>query len=290
MKKIALILSVIMIFTLTLVSCGNTPADSEDDTGNDDSSTRSVTGLDGSTITVPSDITKAVSLSPSATLIIMGLGLDSKLVGIDSVSASLANAPSASTVDVSGVAALSPDVVFAPDDIDVSAIEEAGIAVVKIPYAESVATINDTIRVTGKIFAASTSADSMITSLTNSLNVAQSITTSKYDLFLDLGDFSTTGTGTYLNEIISASGGANIFSSKEGLFTATDEEIIAANPEFIFTLGSAEALKSREGWENITAVLNDHVFELPNAEDLYPSQKITSAVQFIYELILEAKS
>lgn len=289
MKKIALILSAIMIFTLTLVSCGNTPADSPDDTGND-SATRSVTGLDGSTITVPSDITKAVSLSPSATLIIMGLGLDSKLVGIDSVSASLSNAPSASTVDVSGVAALSPDVVFAPDDIDVSAIEEAGIAVVKIPYAESVATINDTIRVTGKIFAASTSADSMITSITNSLNVTQSITTNKYDFFLDLGDFSTTGTGTYLNEIISASGGANIFSSKEGLFTATDEEIIAANPEFIFTLGSAEDLKKREGWENITAVLNDCVFELPNAEDLYPSQKITSAVQFIYELILDAKS
>lgn len=290
MKKIALILSVIMIFTLTLVSCGNTPADSSDDSGNDDSATRSVTGLDGSTITVPSSITKAVSLSPSATLIIIGLGLDSKLVGIDSVSASLSNAPSASTVDVSGVAALSPDVVFAPDDIDVSAIEEAGIAVVKIPYAESVATISDTIRVTGKVFAASTSADSMITSLTNSLNVAQSITTNKYDLFLDLGDLSTTGTGTYLNEIISASGGANVFLSKEGLFTATDEEIIAANPEFIFTSGSAEALKSRDGWENIAAVLNDHVYELPNAEDLYPSQNITSVVQFIYELILEAKS
>lgn len=293
MKKIALILSVFMILTLAFTACSDKDSGgisgNSGNSGSDSPSTRTVTGLDGSTLTVPSDITKAVSLSPTATIIITGLGLDSKLVGIDSESASLSNAPSVSKVDVSGVAALSPDVVFAPSDLDVSSIEAAGITVVKIPHPETISAISNTIRVTGKVFNTSDTAETMITSLTNAINLAQQMMTTKYDLFLDLGDLKTTGSGTYLNEMIGASGGANIFSGKEGLITATDEEIIAANPEFIFTTGSADALKNRAGWENIDAVVNNNVYELPSSEIVYASQNITATVQFIYEKILDVK-
>jgi iron complex transport system substrate-binding protein len=295
MKKIAFILSVCMILTLalTLAACGEDNgggiSGNSENSGSDLPSERTVTGLDGSTIKVPAEINKAVSLSPTATVILSGLGLDAKLVGIDSVSASLSKAPSVQTTDAAGAAALTPDVVFAPADTDVSAIEAAGIPVVKIPLPETVAGINDTIRVAGKVMNVSDAAETMITSVSNAINVAQQMMTVKYSFFLDLGDLKTTGAGTYLNEMISASGGANIFSDKEGLITVTDEEVVAANPEFIFTAGSADALKSRAGWENIDAVVNGNVYELPSSEIVYASQDIIATIQFIYETILDVK-
>lgn len=294
MKKIALLLSVLMILTLAFASCGGNEGGgiSGNNGGSSDdasSNTRTVTGLDGNTIEVPSNITKAVSLSPSVTIVLTGLGLDSKLVGIDSTSASLSNAPSVSKVDVSGVAALSPEVVFAPADLDVSSIESAGIPVVKIPYPESMAGIKDMIRITGKIFGSADSAETMINSLTTALNVAQGLTLTKYDLFLDLGDLQTTGSGTYLNEMIGASGGANVFGDREGLVTVTDEEVIAANPQFIFTTGSVDSIKNRAGWENIDAVVNGNVYQLPSSEFVYPSQNVTATVQAIYEIVLDVK-
>lgn len=293
MKKIALLLSILMILTVAFASCGGNESGGISGGGNDtsdsSSGTRTVTGLDGSTIELPSNITKAVSLSPSVTLVISELGADSKLVGVDSDSASLSTPPSASKVDVAGVAALSPEVVFAPADLDVSSIESAGIPVVKIPYAASIAEIKDMIRLTGKIFDSTDKAETMITSVTNALNVVQSIATTKYSLFLDLGDLNTTGSGTYLNEMISAAGGANIFADKEGLITTTDDEVIAANPAFIFTTGSVDAIKNRAGWENIDAVVNGQVYQLPSSEVVYPSQNITTSVQFIYETIMEVK-
>lgn len=296
MKKIALILSVLMVLTFTFASCGEESGGISGNSGgtsdpSDASGTRTLTALDGSTLTIPTEITKVVSLSPSATIIITGLEQSAKLVGIDSTSASLSTAPSVSSVDVSGVAALSPEIVFADADIDVSAIEAAGIPVVKIPAAESIASIKDVIRIVGRVFNISDASDSMITSLTNAINVSQLATanTKKYSVYLDLGDLNTTGGGTYLNEMITAAGGTNVFADQSGMITVTDEDIIAADPAFIFTTGSADDLTSREGWDAISAVADGYVFELSDAEVVYPSQNISATVQFIFQTISDAK-
>jgi ABC-type Fe3+-hydroxamate transport system, periplasmic component len=280
MKKISLILCMLMILTLALASCGGNESGGISGKGSDasdaaDDGTRIITSLDGSSITLPAEVTKAVSLAPASTIIISALGMDAKLV--DS--------------DVSGIAALAPDVVFAPADTDVSAVESAGIPVIKIPATESVAGIKDIIRIAGKVFNAGDQAEAIITTLTNSINVIQLATASsnKYNVFLDMGDLQTTGGGTYLNEAIMSSGGSNVFSAKEGFVTVTDDEVIAANPAFIFTTSSASELSSRPGWDAIEAVANGFVYELPSSEILLPTQNITSAIQFIYETIFDAK-
>ena len=285
-----------MIFTLAFASCGNNESGgisggSSDGSDTSGDGTRSVTSLDGKVISLPAEVTKAVSLVPGATIIMSGLAIDSKLVGIDSESASLSSAPSAATVDISGIAALAPDVVFANADTDVSAIEAVGIPVIKIPAPESIAAVKDTIRIIGKVFNIADQTDSMVTTLTNSINVIQLSTasSSKYNIFLDMGDLQTTGAGTYISEVIMSAGGINVFSDKEGLVTVTDDEVIAANPSFIFTTSSADELSNRPGWDAIEAVENGFVYELPSSEILYPSQNISSVVQFINDTIFEAK-
>lgn len=98
-------------------------------------------------------------------------------------------------------------------------------------------------------------------------------------------DFKTSFPGNYYYNMIVSSGGQNIFSdAPEGQSdaTITPEEIVVRNPDFIFKnitpndalkgtgvyvapsseqrTQTVEAIKSRPGWDEITAVKNDDVY------------------------------
>lgn len=283
MKKIALILALIMAFASVLTACGEKESGgiSINKDAQTTSDTQIVSGLSGESYTLSNNITKVVSLSPAASIIIDSLGGSSKLTAVDKTSADYVTV--SSTVDASGAAGLSPEVIFV-DEADKAAVGTTDIPVFVIPQAQSVADINNLIRLCGKVIGVN--ADDAVSKVTNVMNVAQMNSSSystRYKAYIDLGG-ETVGTGTFITELLHASGLENVCTG-DGFCTMTDDEIIAANPEFIFTCGDVNDYLNNSAFADIAAVANNHVYSLDKKDIRYGSSNITNAVSIMNEAV-----
>ncbi len=283
MKKLALILALVMVLTCMLSACGEKESGgiSIGTATQTSSDTQIVTGLNGESYTLSNNITKVVSLSPAATLIIDNLGASSKLTAIDKTSAEYVTA--SSTVDASGAAALSPEVIFV-DEADKDSVGSTDIPVFVIPQATSVADINNLIRLCAKVVGVS--ADDAVSKVTNVMNVAQMNTSSystKYSAYVDLNG-ETVGSGTFITELLHASGLENVCTS-EGFCTMSDDEVIAANPEFIFTCGDVNDYLNNAAFAGVAAVANGHVYSINLKDIRFGSNNITNVVSTMNEAV-----
>lgn len=283
MKKIALVLALIMVFASVLTACGEKESGgiSINKDAQTTSDTQIVSGLSGESYTLSNNITKVVSLSPAASMIIDSLGGSSKLTAVDKASADYVSV--SSTVDVSGAAGLSPEVIFV-DEADKAAVGTTDIPVFVIPQAQSVADINNLIRLCGKVIGVN--ADDAVSKVTNVMNVAQMNSSSystRYKAYIDLGG-ETVGSGTFITELLHASGLENVCTG-DGFCTMTDDEIIAANPEFIFTCGDVNDYLNNSAFADVAAVANNHVYSLDKKDIRYGSSNITNAVSIMNEAV-----
>lgn len=283
MKKIALVLALIMVLASVLTACGEKESGgiSINKDAQTTSDTQIVSGLSGESYTLSNNITKVVSLSPAASMIIDSLGGSSKLTAVDKASADYVSV--SSTVDVSGAAGLSPEVIFV-DEADKAAVGTTDIPVFVIPQAQSVADINNLIRLCGKVIGVN--ADDAVSKVTNVMNVAQMNSSSystRYKAYIDLGG-ETVGSGTFITELLHASGLENVCTG-EGFCTMTDDEIIAANPEFIFTCGDVNDYLNNSAFADVAAVANNHVYSLDKKDIRYGSSNITNAVSIMNEAV-----
>ncbi len=283
MKKIALVLALIMVFASVLTACGEKESGgiSINKDAQTTSDTQIVSGLSGESYTLSNNITKVVSLSPAASMIIDSLGGSSKLTAVDKASADYVSV--SSTVDASGAAGLSPEVIFV-DEADKAAVGTTDIPVFVIPQAQSVADINNLIRLCGKVIGVN--ADDAVSKVTNVMNVAQMNSSSystRYKAYIDLGG-ETVGTGTFITELLHASGLENVCTG-DGFCTMTDDEIIAANPEFIFTCGDVNDYLNNSAFADVAAVANNHVYSLEKKDIRYGSSNITNAVSIMNEAV-----
>lgn len=283
MKKIALVLALIMVFASVLTACGEKESGgiSINKDAQTTSDTQIVSGLNGESYTLSNNITKVVSLSPAASMIIDSLGGSSKLTAVDKASADYVSV--SSTVDASGAAGLAPEVIFV-DEADKDAVGTTDIPVFVIPQAASVADINNLIRLCGKVIGVN--ADEAVSKVTNVMNVAQMNSSSystRYKAYIDLGG-ETVGSGTFITELLHASGLENICTG-DGFCTMTDDEIIAANPEFIFTCGDVNDYLNNSAFADVAAVANNHVYSLDKKDIRYGSNNITNAVSIMNEAV-----
>lgn len=286
MKKLALLLALVMTLLCVFTACGEEKSGGlsiSTDQTTADSSTQIVSGLlDNESYTISTNITKIVSLSPAASMIIDALGASSKLVGVDAISAGYITT-SASTTDVSGAADLAPEVIFV-DEADRDSLGTTDIPVFTIPTAESSDAVHKLIRLCGKITGVAT--DDLSKKLTNSMNAAQlgsSAYSTKFTAYVDLGD-NTVGSGTYITEMLYASGLENVCTAN-GYTTMTDDEIIAADPEFIFTVGDVNEYLENTAFAEVSAVKNGYVFSIDEKDLCYASNNIANAVTSMYSSV-----
>ena len=281
MKKLSLILALVMAVLCVFTACGKEESGGLSISADGSAATTQiVSGLSGETYTLPLSISKIVSLSPAATMILDELGASSKLVGVDSVSAEYA-ASSAKTIAASEAAGLAPEVIFV-DAADKDAIGATDIPVFVIPTAKSAADINNLIRLCGKV--SGISADSLVTKVTNSFSAAQlnsAAYTTKITAYIDLGNGETVGSGTFVTEVLYAAGFENICTI-EGFGTMSEEDVIAANPAFIFTVGSADDYLNNAAFAEVDAVKNGQVHTLAEKDIRYGSSSVTNAVSIMF--------
>lgn len=266
MKKLALVLALVLMMSAVFTACGEKESGglsiSADTTTTADSGTQILTGLNGESITVPSEITKIACVSPAAKIILEELGASDKLVD----------------------ASASPEIIFV-DEADAASYEGSGTPVVSIPTAASVADINTLIRLVAK--AAGTSADDLVSKITNVLNVAQvgsSAYTTRYRAYIDLGNGQTVGNGTYVTEILYATGLENVVAI-DGFGEMAEADVIAADPEFIFTTGSVDDYLNNAAFAEVSAVVNGFVYEIAEEDIIYGSSNVSNAVSQIYEKV-----
>ncbi len=106
----------------------------------------------------------------------------------------------------------------------------------------------------------------------------------------------TAGKGTFMDEIATILGLKNIFADVTGWAEVSEEQVLAANPDFIVTVTMyfgegptpEEEILSRAGWQDLTAVKNGDILNLPNNELSRPGPRLASGAQALFDFALAA--
>jgi iron complex transport system substrate-binding protein len=294
MKKVAIniiIISLILIITIKIVVIANasTLITIVDDTGR--------------IVTIKSS-ERIVSIGPSCTEILYALGLGNKVIGVDRYSdyppevISKQKISNWWTPDPEEVAALNPDLVLysVGSMATVEALEKAGLTVVALKPT----TINDifkNIKLIGFITGKSKEAESLVSSLSKRIDEIKSKTsniTIRPKVYMEIyyPPPWTFGPGSWVHQIIELAGGINIFSDAPVKYVkTTDEEVIARNPNVIISLLGAmhyatlEDIKSRLGWNKISAVIKGTVYLLDENLFVRPSPRIVEGLETLAKIL-----
>ncbi len=262
----------------------------------------------GNKITIPSEINKIISISPSNTEMIVDLGFGDKLVAVDKYSGGIEGIPEnipyfdIMNPDVEQLVALEPDIIYATgmslsDGSDpFKPIKDLGITVAYIPASDSIegiykdiVFIADSLQVSGK---GHELVDTMKTKIDEFKEIGSTIEDKKTVYFEIAGapNLYSFGSGVFLNEMIELLGAENILAEQEKWISVSDEVIVAANPDIILTNvnyieNAVDEIKNRTGWENVTAIKNNDVYYIDNNASSLSNHHIVKALDQMAEAI-----
>jgi iron complex transport system substrate-binding protein len=95
---------------------------------------------------------------------------------------------------------------------------------------------------------------------------------------------STAGAGTFINDVITLAGGANIAADVKGWAQYSVEKVAAANPDFIVANNKdLEAkIKARKGWEAFKAIKESKVIAIPDENLIVrPGPRLVQGLQWM---------
>ncbi len=249
----------------------------------------------GKNITLSSYPDRIVSLAPSATEILFGLGLSDKIVGTVSYSgyaADIQNAINTENITVVGtfgkvnvelVTGAEPDLIIASGSYQqalAAKFTEQGKTVVVLnptKFSSILADITLIGTITGQNDNARTLVDNMSSTAQEIVTKTSGLTTpSVYvEYYVDKNGYSSYGAKSYINELISMAGGVNVFAGFAGQYVTTNtEEIVKANPNIIIISTGVmsklsgvtpESISTRESWNSTSAVQNGKIYEVDEA-------------------------
>ncbi len=270
----------------------------------------------GNEIAIPQNMERIVSMSPSATELLIDLGLADKIIAIDTYSAFspfVAVLPSdlaqfdMMTPDNEAIIALEPDIVFttgmsSSHGEDVYAqVKAAGVCVADIPTSSSIKDIEDDIAFFGEITGTQDKAKAIndeIEAFVSSMNdVTSTLESKKTVLYVmsvptsDYPDVYTCGKGTYMDEVFTLCGLENVAGDIETEWPAlSEEDILAKNPDVIivgdtYTPDAVNAILSIGAWKDIKAVKDKAVYAIDGDAFNQPNQYVMNSA---YEIAVAA--
>jgi len=255
--------------------------------------TISITDDEGYVTNLTSIPQRIVSLAPSCTQIVFAVGAGDKVVGVttyDDYPYNFSAWVAAGNMTIDGgygtpnmevIASLRPDLILTDninDGVALSSMRADGYNVIVL-NPTTIAGIYHDISIVGDTTGYETQATAVIANITSTIN---SITT-KIDnahltpmkVFYEVwgppeGSFMSSGSTTWINDVISKAGGVNIFSNVTQQYpTVSSETIVALNPDAIFLptemgispfYGSVAQVEATPGWNTISAVQNNRVY------------------------------
>ena len=294
-KIIALILFISMLFlttTFIMTACGETKKDAvnlEKD-------------REGNSITLPDKIDKIISIGPSNTELLVALGVGDKIIAADNWSSNVSGIksdipmlPSITQIDGEFVIDLQPDVIIVTGmskvggDNPLKAVEDAGICVIVMPSSTSINAIKEDIRFMAAVVGADSKGKDIISDFEKEIDAIKKIgdtitETDKKSVYFEVGQMYSLGKNTFVNEMIELIGAKNIFASQESWVAASEEAVLNANPDVILTTTNyidapLDEIKSRPGWDVITAVKNNAVYYIDTDSSNRPNHNIVKALK-----------
>lgn len=284
----------VTLLALTLVAC--TGVESNDET-------KMITDPEGNQVSVPIEVERIIVSVPSVAEILIELGVGDKIVGVhnymedhEGLADDVAKIDFIN-LDTESVLGLQPDIIIAtPYNKDkLTILEESGVPVVYIPNATSIDGIYTSIEfiadITNQVSEGNEIINNMKTEINTIKDIANTITEKKTVYFeVEPGTFYTTGSDTFVHEIIELVGAKNIFEDESGWFSAIDESIVAANPDviisnYIYIENPIQEILLREGWEEMDAIIGGNVYLVDANSTSRPSHNIIKAVKEMAKLI-----
>ncbi|KLI25152.1 iron ABC transporter substrate-binding protein [Brachyspira hyodysenteriae] len=292
MKTVRIFLFI--FFSIFLFSCSNA------DKSNNNLSIKDRAGND---IILPEKIENIASLTPSATDIILSLGISDKIIAFDSTSKEILYT---NNIDVSNIPvfdmlnpdsekiiAMKPDIVFVNNfsvfsgKTSLDSIKASGICVAVIPSSDTIKSIEDDITFLGDVLNKSDAASNIINimnkNIENIRTIGESIQNKKkvYFEIAALPNLYSFGTNVYIDDMINIIGASNVFSDKNSWISTSEENILFSNPDIIFTSvdyinNPTEEILKRKSWQNINAVKNKDVYYI--ASSSLPTHNIVNAM------------
>lgn len=263
------------------------------------------TGTDSKTLRLTKTPQRIVSLSPGTTETLFAIGAGDQIVAVDRFADYPEAAKARPKVDYSrpsieSLTAQQPDVIIASgrQRDTVPAMREAGLPVVMFDEA---ATLNDVlarIREIGRIAGRSTEAETLATDLDNRiraiigrLNGNQAGPRVYHEVSSQLHSATPS---SFIGDFYTLLGARNIAQGATGAYPQLSQEvIIQRDPEVIVLADGREGVtvdqvRSRTGWNSISAVTTGRVYLLPDEQaDMLsrPGPRVADGLEFLAKLL-----
>ena len=266
----------------------------------------------GEPIELPDKIETIISLAPSTTRVLTDLGLQEKLIAVDTYSAGyqpeLASLPEFDmmTPDVEKLAEMKPDVIFitgmslSGGSNPYQALIDLGIPVVGIPTSNSIDAIREDVLFIGECVGETDGAQALVDEMQAEIDEIAAIGATIEDKKTVAVEVSAlpqlcyAGGDTYINEMIEIIGAENAYGESDPWASVTEEAAVDTNPDVILTCTSylpdpVGEILSRKGWENVTAIADKAVFQLDEESVNQPNHHITKALREMAEAVYPEK-
>ncbi|MDF2950390.1 MAG: ABC-type Fe3+-hydroxamate transport system, periplasmic component [Sedimentibacter sp.] len=313
MKQKLTLIIIMMIVLASLAACtgkGQEPAQQEQQETEQNQPKVNLPTKDraGNEITIPEEINKIISISPSNTEMIVEMGYGDKLVAVDKYSGDIEGIPEnipffdIMNPDVEQLVALEPDIIYATgmsmsDGNDpFKPIKDLGITVAYIPTSDSIEGIYDDIIFIADSLKVSDKGQNLVNNMKEKINefkeFSSTIETKKTVYFEIAGapKIYSFGSGVFLNEMIEIIGAENILADQEKWIAVSEEIVVAANPDVILTNvdyieNAVEQIKNRNGWEDVTAIKNNDVYYIDRDASSLSNHNIVTALDQMAQAI-----
>lgn len=255
----------------------------------------------GNPITIPDEVETIISMAPSVTQTLIDLGLEDKLIAVDTNSAEyydLGDLPAFNmmTPDTEQMIALAPDLVFtsgmssAGGSDPFEPLRDMGACVADIPSASSIEVLKDDVLFVAQCVGMTEEGQALIAEAEAEIDaiaaIGETITDRKTVLFeiASAPNIYSFGSGTFLDEMITIIGADNVLADQEGYVALTEEAAISANPDVILTNVNyiddpVGEILGRTGWENVTAVAEGAVYSIDTNASSQPNLHIIDALK-----------
>ena len=254
---------------------------------------------------------RIVALTASDCEIIYALGAGDLLVGrgewcdYPAEVFNVTSVESGGNTNIEQILALNPDVLvmstMAQTEEQAKQLEDAGVAVV-INNAQDIEGVYTSIEILGKLLGKDKEAAAIVNGMkTQFADIEANKLDGTKTVYFEVSPLQwglwTAGSGTFMNEVAEMVGLKNCFGDLEGWAQISEEQVLERNPDYIVTITMyygegptpEEEIMSRPGWENVTAVQNAAILNLPNNELSRPIPRIADGAKMLYDFVLEVE-
>jgi len=263
----------------------------------------------GRMVIIKGEVNRIISTAPSNTEIIVDLGLAHKLVAVDKHSVNIEGVPTNIPLldffypDAETIIRLEPDLIIASGHNPTGSgedpfrlLSEMGIPVIYIPMSKSIEDIYKDITFVAEILKAKEEGEKLIALMRDQIEEIKQKTfdvKNKKTVYFEIStapDMMTFGKDSFIHDMITTIGAVNIFGNETWLVTPGAEIIINRNPDVILTNVSyiddpIKEIKNRPGFNHISAVQNNQVYQIDTDSSVRPSARIVLALKQMQETI-----